>query len=135
MKKNKILFNILIYIMLSGGIMGTIKVLIPNMEWLSYRHLLGMAGTFNNYDIPDYAVIYGVIIAILEIISSILLLAKRKVGIKFSIVTLSINALGCFIAILIGDVLAIGSLLIRLAAIYIVVKSRSFYFQLDKKAK
>lgn len=53
-------------------------------------------------------------------------------GIKLSIGTLVINAGVCFIAILIGDILAIGSLLIRLFVIYIVVKSRNFYFELDK---
>jgi hypothetical protein len=86
-----------------------------------------MEGTYNGNGIPDYAVVYWLIMAVLEIISSALLLTKRKSGIKFSIVTLSINSFGCIIAILVGDILAIGSLLIRLLAIYIVVKSKSFY--------
>ena len=74
MKKNKILFYILIYTMIVGGIMGIIKGLVPHMTWFSFRHLLGMDGTFKDDAIPTYAVIYGVFMAVLEIISAILLL-------------------------------------------------------------
>lgn len=135
MKKNKILFYIVIFAMLIGGIMGIIKGVVPHMEWFGFRYLLGMGGTFNKDHIPIYAVVYGVFMAILEIISSILLLAKKRIGIKFSIITLSINAFGCIIAILIGDILAIGSMLIRFSAIFILIKSRNFYFELDKNTK
>lgn len=127
MKQIKILFYILIYAMLIGGIMGIIKGLVPHMEWFNFRYLLGMGSTFADGDIPIYAVVYGILMATLEIISSILLLAKKRNGIKFAIITLSINALGCIIAILLGDIMAIGSLLIRFFSIYILIKSKSFY--------
>ena len=126
MKKNKILFYILMITMLVGGIMGIIKGLIPNMTWLSFRHLLGMGGTFKNDTTPAYAVFFGIFMSVLEIISSVLLLTKKRIGIKFAIITLSINVFGCIIAFLLGDILAIGSLLIRLFGIYILIKAKSF---------
>lgn len=125
MRKNNILFNILKVTMLLGGIMGIIKGLIPNMTWLGFRHLLGMGGTFTNDVIPLYAILYGVLMATLEIISSILLLTENRIAIKFSIITLSINAFGCIISIFLGDILAIGSLLIRFFGIYILIKVKA----------
>ncbi|GFP76268.1 hypothetical protein [Clostridium fungisolvens] len=126
MKINKILFYVLTFAMLVGGIMGIVKGLVPKMTWFSFRHLLGMGGTFNGDNIPNYAVVYGILMAMLEIVSSILLLTKKRIAIKFSIITMSINALGCVIAILLGDILAIGSLLIRFFAIYILIKAQEF---------
>ncbi|PRR82523.1 hypothetical protein [Clostridium vincentii] len=128
MKRNKILLYVLIFTMLIGGIMGIVKGLIPNMTWFSFRHLLRVGGTFKSDVIPTYAVAYGIFMAVLEIISSVLLLTKKGIGIKFAIITLSINALGCIVAILLGDILAIGSLLIRFFAIYILIKYKSFIF-------
>ena len=127
MEKKKILFYILIYTMLVGGIIGIIKGLVPNMTWFGFRHLLGMGGTFKEDNIPSYSIIYGIFMAVLEIISAILLLTKRRIGIKFAIMILSINALGCIIAIMLGDILATGSLLTRFFAIYILIKVKSFY--------
>lgn len=118
MRIKKILFYILIFIMLTGGLMGIVKGLIPNMTWFSFRHLLGLGGTFNK-SIPLYAVVYGISMAILEIISSILLLTKKRIGIVFAVITLSINACGCIVAILLGDLPAIGSLLLRFLGIYV----------------
>lgn len=126
MKINKILFYVLIFSMLVGGIMGIVKGLVPNMTWFGFRHLLGMGGTFKEDTIPSYAVIYGIFMAVLEILASILLLTKKRIAIKFSIITMAINALGCFIAILLGDILAIGSLLTRFVAIYILIKAQDF---------
>jgi len=125
-KKNNILVYVLIFTMLIGGIMGIVKGLIPNMTWFSFRHLLKLGGTFKSDVIPVYAVTYGIFMAVLEIISSILLLTKKEIGIKLAIITLSINALGCIIALLLGDILAIGSLLIRFFAIYILTKYKRF---------
>lgn len=132
MKKNKTLFYILILMMLVGGIMGIVKGLVPNMTWFGFRHLLGMGGTFENESIHAYgdlyrvSVLYGILMAILEIIASILLLTKKKIGIKFAIITLCINALACIIAIFIGDIMSIGSLLIRFLGIYILIKAKEF---------
>lgn len=112
--------------MLIGGIMGIVKGLIPNMTWLSFRHILRLGGTFKSDVIPAYAVAYGILMAVLEIISSVVLLTKKGIGIKFAIITLSINALGCIVAILLGDILAIGSLLIRTFAVYILIEYKKF---------
>jgi hypothetical protein len=131
-KITKNLFYVLALAMLIGGIMGIVKGLVPNITWFSFRHLLGMGGTFKEDIIPSYAVIYGVFMAVLEIAASILLLTKKRIAIKFSIITMSINALGCVIAILLGDILAIGSLLTRIFAIYILIKARDFIL-LDKQ--
>ena len=125
MKKNKILLYVLIFTMLIGGIMGIVKGLIPNMTWFSFRHLLRMGGTFKSDVIPAYVVVYGIFMAVLEIISSVLLLTKKGIGIKFAIITLSINAFGCIISIFLGDILAIGSLLIRFFGIYILIKVKA----------
>ena len=125
MNKNKFLFYILIFTMFVGGVMGIIKGLIPNNTGLSFRHLLGMGGTFGNESIPDYAIFYGILMAVLEIISAVLLLTKKGIGIKVALITLFINSLGCIIAILIGDMMAIVSLLIRCLGIYILIKDKS----------
>jgi hypothetical protein len=135
MKKNKILFYILIYTMLVGGIMGIIKGLVPHMTWFGFRNLLGMGGTFEDNTTPTYAIVYGVFMAVLEIISAILVLTKKRIGIRFAIITLSINALGCIIAIMLGDILAIGSLLIRFFAIYILIKAKSYYLINQEESK
>ena len=127
MKKNNILFYILIATMLFGGIMGIIKGLAPNMTTLSFRHLLGMGGTFTNDDIPLYAALYGLFMATLEIISSILLLTKKRIAIKFTLMTLLINSLGCIFSIFLGDIFAIGSLLTRFFGIYILLKAKGLY--------
>jgi len=84
---------------------------------------------------PAYARVYGISMAILEMMSSILLLTKKRIGIKFAIITLSINTLGCIIAILLGDIVAMVDLLIRFFAIYILVKFRDFYFELHNNIK
>jgi len=126
MKKIKILFYILTLTMLLGGIMGIIKGIIPGMTGFGFRHLLGMGGTFENNSIPTYANLYGIFMAVLEIISSVLLLTKKSIGLKFAIITLSINAFGCIIAVLFGDILAIGSLLLRFIGICILIKSKNF---------
>lgn len=122
MKFVKILFFILIYAMLIGGFMGIIKGLVPDEEWLSFRYLLGMGGTFKEADIPFYAFIYGIAMSILEIISSILILTKNRNGIKFAFITICINTLGCMISFILGDVVAIGSIFIRLVALYVLIK-------------
>lgn len=132
MKKIKILFYIIIYAMLIGGIMGIIKVLIPHMEWFNFRYLLGMGSTYKAGEIPIYAAFYGFFMAILEIISAMQLMTKKKIWIKFAIITLSINALGCTIAIFFGDIMAIGSLIIRFLAIYILIKFKNLYKIQDK---
>ncbi|WP_238885779.1 hypothetical protein [Clostridium sp. YIM B02551] len=128
MKAKRILFHILVYTMLFGGIMGIVKGLIPHMTCFNFRHLLGIGNTYNEENTPIYSIVYGVLMAVLEIVSSILLLTKKRVGIKLAITTLSINALGCTISILIGDILSIGSLLTRFFAIYILIKAKSFYY-------
>ncbi|MBL4932683.1 hypothetical protein [Clostridium paridis] len=108
--------------------MDIVKGLIPHMTWFNFRYLLGLGSTYNEENTHIYSIVYGVLMAVLEIISSILLLTKKRVGIKVAITTLSINALGCTISILIGDILAIGSLLTRFFAIYILIKVKSFYY-------
>ena len=118
MRMKKILFYILIFILLIGGLMGVVKGFVPDMTWFGFRYLLGFGTAFHEVT-PQYAVIYGISMAILEIISSILLLANRRAGILFATITLSINACGCLVAILLGDLLAIGSLLTRFIGIYI----------------
>ena len=115
--------------MLLGGIMGLIKGLIQNMSWFGFRHLLGFGGTFENTTMPLYAVIYGAIMAVLEITSSILLLMKKRIGFYFAIITLSVNAFGCIIAIVFGDLLAIGSLLTRVFALYILFQAKKLNLQ------
>ncbi|MEQ8155565.1 MAG: hypothetical protein ABRQ25_11880 [Clostridiaceae bacterium] len=78
MKKNRILFYILLYTMLVGGIMGIIKGIVPHMIWFNFRYLLGMGSTFEDGTIPVYARVYGIFMVILEIMSSILLLTKKE---------------------------------------------------------
>ena len=123
MRIKRILFYILIFVMLIGGLMGIVKGVAPGMAWLNFRHILVLGDTFNKTT-PLYAVVYGISMAVLEVISSILLLTNRRVGILFATITLSINACGCVVAIFVGDMMAIVSLLFRFLGICILQMSK-----------
>ncbi|QUI24108.1 hypothetical protein HZI73_18210 [Vallitalea pronyensis] len=111
--------------MLVGGIMGLIKVIGPNMSWLSYRHLFN-ADSIYRISIT-YITYYSVIMAILEIISAILLLMRIRIGFMFALITLLLNAVVCLFAIIMGDLYALFSLIIRLLGIYVLLIAKKLF--------
>lgn len=116
MKRNRIVI-IIICVLFLGGILGLIKSLIPGLEHFDYRYLLTKTSTYETGEKPVYAVIYSIIMAILELSCICVLVSYKKKTFKIVLLVLCINALGCFIAVCMGDLLAIISLLIRVVAI------------------
>jgi hypothetical protein len=112
--------------MLIGGIMGVIKGFFPNVASLSFRNIFGLGSTFKE-SAPAYAVIYGTVMAVLEIVSAILLLVKRRISIIIAAVILSVNSAGCIAAVILGDLTGILSLLFRLIGLYILYINKEQY--------
>lgn len=130
MKQNKIVYCFLVVYMLIGGVMGLIKGIVPNMEWLNYRYLLGLGST-EVASIPIYIVYYGLVMAVLEIVSASLLLIRKRVGIIFALLTLCLNAIVCVVVIIMGDIVAFASLTIRLLGIYVLLIAKNEVFKKD----
>jgi len=110
-------------IFLVGGILGIVKGLFPDMYWLNFRELLGGGSTFEIGETPVYARIYGVAMALLEIISAICLFIQKKNLLLLVAVIIIINMFGCIVAVFIGDLFAVFSLLLRFIPLYFVIKS------------
>ncbi len=104
--------------------MGLVKGFIPHMEWFNYRALLGLGSTFGS-TLPLYARIYGIGMAALEILSSILLQLRARPGYQLALITLIVNSAGCAIAVILGDWIALFILLLRLIGILILVKAKN----------
>lgn len=105
MKQEKVIFYCFAIIWGIGGILGLIKGLIPNMELLNFRYLIFQSTTFE--ELPLYANIYGVIMALLEIIAAVFLFLQKKKMLLFVTIVIIINMLGCILAILAGDLFAV----------------------------
>lgn len=109
--------------------MGLVKGFVPNMEWFNYRALLGLGNTFAG-TLPLYARVYGIGMAALEILSSVLLLLKAKPAYRLALITLIINSVGCAAAIVLGDWFALVSLFVRLIGVLILVKTKSLLLKI-----
>ncbi len=103
--------------------MGVIKGLIPKAYLLSFRHLLIGTATFEANEMPLYAQIYGFIMGWMEIIAAFFLFINRQSLKKYVIVILLLNAIGCIVAILCGDMFAIVSLILRVIFILFIIKA------------
>jgi len=121
-KKRKVILFILASIILIGGIMGVIKGFVPYMEWLSFRYLLSEDLTFELGQMTIFARVYGVIMGLLEIISAGFIFTQRQRLLLFVAIMLVINILGCIVAICMGDMFAMVSLIIRIVPLYFVLK-------------
>jgi hypothetical protein len=113
MKKNKLLLAFVSIIIL-GGIMGLIKSFIPGMEYFDYRFIITGTSTYGLNEKPIYATIYSVIMALLEISCIMLFFNYHKTIIKYIMIVIIINVIGCIVAIILGDYLAILSLFLRI---------------------
>ena len=116
MKKNKVVI-LIVSVLIVGGILGLLKSLIPGLEHLDYRYLFTKTSTYATNEKPMYAVIYSIVMALLELSCMCVLFSYSKKTIRLVLFLLYVNAIGCFIAICLGDLLAIVSLLIRILAI------------------
>ena len=118
-KLRKKLIYIVGIIFLIGGIMGLIKALFPEMGWLSIRYILGNGGTYSINEYPLYARVYGGIMAVIEIGMAIIILLWKKKLFFLCIIGILINIVACIVAVLIGDYMAMLSLVIRLIPLYL----------------
>lgn len=116
--KKRIVYIIAI-ILLVGGVMGLLKNIVPNLEWLSFRYFINGDNAYQSGTLPMYARIYGIIMAILELLASCFIFTRKKKLFIFCIITLIINCIGCMIAIILGDLFAIVSLIVRVLPLYI----------------
>ncbi|MCL1964539.1 MAG: hypothetical protein FWF69_05705 [Firmicutes bacterium] len=110
-------------IFLFGGIMGIAKGFSPEMEWLSFRYILGGGASFEAQDTPLYARVYGVVMGSLEIIAVALILCRQRKWLFIEVILL-INMLGCLIALAFGDMFSIVSFAIRIIPLYLLDKER-----------
>lgn len=122
MNRKKFILYIIATLLFIGGFFGLIKGFFPNMEWISFRKLLGGGSTFESGTMPFYANIYGIGMAILEIFSAICIIKNTKSFVLILIIVFIINIIGCIIAIFLGDLLACISLIFRLIILYIIKK-------------
>ena len=118
----KILLYICAVVFLIGGVMGIIKSLLPNMEWLSFRALL--SNTPVAVDIPPFIRIYSIVMGVLEIFAAIVIFSQKKRLFFWLKIMLVLNMAGCIVAIVMGDFLAIASLILRFIPIYIIEQER-----------
>lgn len=119
--KKRIIECTLACILFAGGLMGVIKGLIPNAYWLSFRYLLIGTATYEANEMPLYVHIYGFIMGCMEIVAAIFMFIKKERLKKIVILILFINAIGCIVAILSGDVFAIISLILRIIFILFIL--------------
>jgi len=120
--KYKTITSIFICIMIAGGIMGLLKTFVPGLEHFDYRYIFTKTSTFETAQKPVYAIVYSAIMAMLELVCIIAIIKLNKKTIHFVIGVLSINALGCLVALLLGDLLAIISLVFRVVLIVYFIK-------------
>ena len=118
----RVFLYIIAGIFIIGGIMGLMKAIIPDMDWLSFRYLLHGDGTYAVGKIPLYARIYGCIMAIMEIGMAVIILLWKKNLFAICIVVIGINILGCLVAVLLGDIFSIVSLLLRVIPLYFIIE-------------
>lgn len=121
MKKNKLLL-VLVSILIFGGIMGLIKSLIPGAEHFDYRYILTGTSTYATNEKPIYATIYSMIMALLEISCIVIFICYNKTIMKYLMIIIIINMIGCIIAIVSGDFPAVFSLLLRILFLYYTIQ-------------
>lgn len=118
----KILLYFIAIILTLGGIMGVIKAFVPDLEWLNIRYIINGNSTYTLGETPLYARIYGTVLAIMELLAAITIFRWRKRMFPIAILTFIISMVGCMIAIIIGDFLALFSFCLRIVPIYLLVK-------------
>lgn len=122
--KNKLIhyiYKLILVLLIIGGIFGLIKGTVPSLSSLDYFHLL--TGNFKYglvVDKPLYGVIYGLIMAVLEISCIYPLIKTTKKSVKFSFIVVSINLAGCIISLLLGNLFSFVSIFTRIAALFVI---------------
>lgn len=117
----RVLLWVLIAVLLAGGVMGLIKGFVPGMSNLSFRALAGFSSGSNAR--PFYEVLYGVVMACLELIAAGCLLTRRLWAFRVAAAVLVLNMAGCVVALALGDVFAAVSLVLRALGLYIIHKN------------
>jgi hypothetical protein len=117
----RIILKIIAVIFLIGGAMGLVKGIFPQLEWLSFRHFAGSGQTFYSATMILVERIYGIVMAVLEVLMAVLLLISPIKYLKLALVVVSVNAIGCAAAVMMGDIFAAFSLLLRLSVICLLI--------------
>lgn len=78
---------------------------------------------------PAYVRVYGIVLAGLEILSGILILMRVRLSVSFAYIVFAISIIGCLVAIIAGDVVAVVSLFMRMIAVWIVAKAKMIIFK------
>ena len=116
------LLKIIAILFLIGGVLGLIKGFLPNAEWMGFRYLLGAGPTFQSGLMPLLACVYGIVMAVLEVTMAVFLLSQSIKALKFALIVVCINAIGCVIAAVMGDAFAIVSLVTRVVVILLLLR-------------
>ncbi len=117
----KIIIRIIAVIFLIGGMMGLIKGVFPDLEWLSFRSLLGAGLVGHGASMLLIERVYGIMMAALEVLMAVLLLISVTGYIKLAMAVVCVNALGCLAAVIMGDLFAIVSLTLRITVFLMLV--------------
>lgn len=131
LKKRAYLFVIyfISFVLLIGGVLGILKRTVPGCENLSINALFGLQG--QDPQIP-LIIAYSLTLAVLEIFSALCLLVgllvNKEFGLLIALITLGISGIGSIVAIMVGDISAAFSLLLRIIAIILLINSRRLIF-------
>ena len=117
----KTIIKIIAAVFLIGGVMGLVKGVFPQLEWLSFRSLLGASSADHGASMMRIERIYGLVMAALEVLMAVLLLISVTKYFKLAVVVVGLNALGCAVALIMGDMFAIVSLLLRIVVIVLLI--------------
>ena len=89
------------------------------MEWLRIRYILGNGGTYSMNEYPMYANVYGGVMAVIEIGMAIIILLSKKQLFFLCIIGILIIIVACIVAVLMGDYVAMLSLIFIFIIYYI----------------
>lgn len=117
----KSIIKIVAVVFLIGGVMGLIKGIFPQLEWLSFRSLFGAGPGYHPASVYIAERVYGIVMAALEVLMAVLMLISLAKYSFMALLVVGINALGCVAAVIMGDMFAIVSLLLRAAVIVLLV--------------
>lgn len=117
----KSIIKIVAVVFLIGGVMGLIKGIFPQLEWLNFRTMLGASPAQHSASIVPIERVYGIVMAALEVLMAALLLISYAKYSRMALLVVGINALGCAAAIAMGDLFAMVSLLLRATVIVLLV--------------
>lgn len=105
--------------------MGLLKDLVSGMGKLSFRALLGFS--LATASPPVYEVVYGIVMASLELIAASCLLIRHPWSFHLAGAVITLNMAGCVFALVLGDSFSVVSLLLRAFGLYVICKNKTAF--------